>query len=111
MEEILTCPVCHVAVRPTDFFCYNCGKNLHQAPLSANLNTQIGIYLGSVFLAPMGIIWGLRYLRQPDATSKRIGVTAMALSVITILVLTRWLVGTYNAAMNQVNQMQNLQGF
>jgi hypothetical protein len=111
MEEILTCPVCHVTVRPTDFFCYNCGKNLQQAPPPISLNSQIGIYLGSVFLAPMGIIWGLRYLKQSDTPSKRIGVLAMALSVITILVVTRWLIGTYNAAMTQVNQIQNLQGF
>jgi hypothetical protein len=59
----------------------------------------------------MGIIWGLRYLKQSDTASKRIGVLAMALSIITILVVTRWLVGTYNAAMTQVNQIQNLQGF
>lgn len=111
MEEVTVCPVCHVTVRPTDFFCYNCGKNLHAAPLASSVNTQIGIYLGSVLLAPMGIIWGLKYLKQSDPVSKRIGVIAMTLSVTTIFIATRWLLGTYNAAMVQVNQIKNLQGF
>jgi len=33
----------------------------------------------------MGIIWGLRYLKQQDVASKKVGVIAMTLSILAIL--------------------------
>lgn len=111
MEEVLTCPVCHVAVKPTDFFCYNCGKNLHGTPPTTSVSSQIALYLGSIFLAPMGIIWGFRYLRQSDSTSRRIGIIAMSLSIISIMIVAKLLMSTYTSALDQVNQIQNLEGF
>lgn len=111
MDEIVMCPVCHVTVRPTDFFCFNCGKNLHAAPPGTAPFDQIKLYLGSVFLTPMGIIWGLRYLRAEDQKAKIVGVVAMALSVITIIIATQYAVNLMNSINGQVGkQLQRIEG-
>ena len=107
-----TCPQCHVAVKPTDFFCYNCGKNLHAKPLPTNLSTEIMYYAGSILLPPLGFWWGMKYLKQPDAVSKRIGIVSMVLTVIFFIVTSAWIVGYVNTLNATVNsQLNGLQGF
>lgn len=111
MDEILTCPVCHIAVRPTDFFCFNCGKNLHAPPPGITPADQIKLYLGSVFLTPMGIIWGLRYLREDNQTSKIVGIIAMILSIVTLIVVTQYTVSLVNSINSQLGtQFQGMEG-
>lgn len=105
------CPVCHVSVRPADYFCYNCGKNLHPVPPSTTPGTILKIMLGSIFLAPMGIIWGFRYIPQKDVRSKIVGFAAMALSILTLVILVQYTVSTINTVQSQVNkQLENFQG-
>ncbi len=112
MDEISLCPGCHVAVRPTDYFCFNCGKNLRAAPPGTTPADQIKLYLGSVFLAPMGIFWGLRYLRVDNGRSKIVGIIAMALSVVTLILVTRYTVNLVNTLNTQVEkQLQGIEGF
>lgn len=112
MEENAGCPVCHAAIRPTDYFCFNCGKNLKPQPPSTSVSSQALLYLGSLFLPPLGIIWGWRYLRQPNSASKIIGGVSILLTLIS-LVITMWLVTkTVNTVNQQVNQQLRLiQGF
>jgi len=56
MENIsAVCPTCHQPVSPEDYFCPNCGKDLKAKPLSVSITTQIGIYLLSIFLPPLGL--------------------------------------------------------
>jgi len=99
-------------VKQTDFFCYNCGKNLKEKPLSTALATQLMYYAGSVLLPPFGIIWGLRYLKQPDPVARRIGIINIALTVVSLIVTTIWAVNLINGINAQVNQQLNgLQGF
>lgn len=107
-----TCPQCHVAVRPTDFFCYNCGKNLHAKPLSTSLTTEIMYYAGSILLPPLGFWWGMKYLKQPDAASKRIGVISMALTTISSIITSVWVIN-YIKMLNATvsSQLNGLQGF
>ncbi len=112
MEETSLCPACHIAVRPTDYFCSNCGKNLHAAPPGTTTTDQIKLYLGSVFLAPMGIFWGLRYLREESQKSKIAGIVAMALSIITFIVAVQYTVNLVNTINSQVGkQLQGIEGF
>ncbi len=99
-------------VRPTDYFCSNCGKNLHPASLGTTVVDQTKLYLGSVFLAPMGIFWGMRYLREKDDTSKIVGVIAMLLSIITLVVVIQYTVSFMNTINSQVGkQFQGIEGF
>lgn len=115
MDEVADppmCPFCHVTVRPMDYFCSNCGKNLHPAPLGITLYDQVKLYLGSVFLAPMGIIWGMRHLREKEDKSKIVGVIAMLLSVITLIVAIQYTISFANTINSQVGkQLQGIEGF
>lgn len=105
------CPVCHTVVRPTDYFCFNCGANLHPKPPSTSVENQIMLYLGSFFLPPMGFIWGYKYIKETDQKSKVIGYVSFALTVIAILIAVRSTMAIINSVTSQVNQIQNLQGF
>ena len=112
VEEEPTCPVCHVSVKPSDYFCFNCGKNLHPQPPSTSIFNQIVLYSGSIFLPPLGILWGLRYLRQEKQSTKMVGLIAIALTLISLIVVTRITIDFINTLNNQVNeQIQNFQGF
>ena len=111
MDEVLTCPSCHISVRPTDYFCFNCGKNLHPAPPSTAIEEQIKLYLGSIFLPPMGIIWGLRYLKQPDQKSKIAGWIMIILTVIVLWLAIKWTVDIVNGVDKQMSQFNSAQGF
>lgn len=103
------CPSCHVAVRPTDYFCFNCGANLKPVPPSLSIGKQLMLYIGSVILAPFGIIWGWRYLRQPNSKSKIVGTIAIVLTLITLTVVTVYAINIINEAQDELHrQLQNV---
>ncbi|QQG47049.1 MAG: hypothetical protein HY044_02820 [Candidatus Woesebacteria bacterium] len=112
MEELnLKCPTCHVDVRQTDFFCYNCGKKLKSKPLSTSITTQALIYLGSFLLPPMGIIWGIKYLRQENSQSKIVGMIAILLTIISLILTIIFTINFVNSLNSQINsQLQNFGG-
>lgn len=106
------CPVCHTVVRPSDYYCFNCGKNLHEKPLSTSLTTELMYYAGSLLLPPMGIWWGFKYLRQDDPVSKRIGYMCMVITVVATILAVRWTMQIMTGVNAQVNQqLQGIQGF
>jgi hypothetical protein len=110
MEPI--CPQCHVAVRPTDFFCYNCGKNLKPKLLSTTLTTEIMYYAGSLVLPPLGYWWGIKYLKQPDPASKRIGILCIVITTISFIVTSIWAVDYINKINATVSsQLNGVGGF
>lgn len=90
MDPQLICPHCKSNVSLLDFFCPVCGKKLKEKPLSTSLSKQLLIYLLSTLLPPLGLWPAVKYLRQPDEKSKKIGITAIILTVISII-LTIWL--------------------
>jgi hypothetical protein len=106
------CPQCHIAVRPSDFFCFNCGKNLKPKLLPTGIGTEIMYYAGSILLPPLGYWWAAKYLRQPDAASKRIGVVSIVLTTVSLIVSTVLLVGYINKLNSTVgSQLNGLDGF
>lgn len=104
MEPV--CTQCHTTVRPTDFFCYNCGKNLKEKPFSISLTTQLLYYAGSVLLPPFGIIWGLRYLKQTDTVAKRVGLICIVLTIVSLVVMTIWTMKIMSGIIVQLNGVQ-----
>ena len=109
---IAVCPGCHASVRPTNYFCFNCGKNLKSKPPATSITRQLFIYAASLFLPPLGIIWGIRYLRQDDQKSKIIGWVAIILTLLSIIVSVKLTFDVVNGINEAVNsQMQNFQGF
>lgn len=48
---------------------------------------QIIIYLVSFFLAPLGLGWGLKYVRSKDMNVRLIGVAAIVLTTVSIVLV------------------------
>jgi len=95
-----TCPHCNNPILPIDIFCPACGKKLKRSDLSTGIQKQIGVYLLSFFLPPFGLFPAIKYLRQADSKSKKIGVIALVLTVISILItisLTKLVLGTFES--------------
>ncbi len=110
MEENTLCPICHQSVRPIDYFCSNCGKNLRPRPLSTSFSSQISLYVKTLLLPPLGIVWGFRYLRQPDAKSKIVGLITIVITVIEIVFLVKFTINLINIVNQQVSQQAQLFG-
>jgi len=90
MDFQTTCIYCKGGISLSDYFCPNCGKKLKEKLLSTTFSKQLLIYLVSFFLPPLGIWPAIKYLRQQDEKSKKIGLTAIFLTIISI-VATSWL--------------------
>lgn len=112
VEQPILCPACHVAIKQSDYFCFNCGKNLHPAPPSLSFGSLTGFSIGSIVLPPMGIIWGFRYIRSQDSKAKIFGFVLIGLTVIELFILTDITVKAYNTINEQIQQqLPNIQGF
>jgi len=107
MDFQTVCPQCKGNVSSLDFFCPNCGKKLKEPPLSTTLLKQTLIYALSLFLPPAGVWPAIKYLRQPDEKSKRVGIIALLFTVISII-LTIWLsMGFLNSFTKRLNTQYN----
>jgi hypothetical protein len=103
-------------VRATDFFCFNCGKSLKPRPLATSFEALLMYYLGAVVLPPMGIIWGIKYLRQGNQTAKIHGAILIGITIIELIYVTIWTVNFMHTISSQINgqlngQPNGLQGF
>ena len=107
---MITCPNCHQSIKSIDYFCANCGKKLRNKPLSTSLSTQVILYIKTLLLPPMGIIWGIRYLRQSDSVSKWVGFIAIVITIIEIIWITQSTISIINFTNQQVSQQMNLYG-
>ncbi len=99
-----SCPKCHGQIEATDYFCKSCGVKIKNKPLSTALFTQLKIYLFSLLLPPLGLIPAIKYLRQEDRSSKKIGVVIVVITILS-LVITTWLImgylNTFNESLNK----------
>lgn len=71
---------------------------------------MIGVLIGSVLFPPMGIVWGVRYLRNVSQKTKIIGVVAIALTIVSLVWTTVYVIGVLNEVNGRVNErIENLQ--
>jgi len=95
-----TCLYCRGNIVLADYFCPHCGKKLREKPLATNLARQIYIYLLSLLLPPLGLWPAIKYLRQQDEKSKKIGLAALVLTIISLLAAI-WLSMGFINSLNQ----------
>ena len=112
MDFQTICPYCKGNISLSNYFCPNCGKKLKGKLLSTTFLKQLLIYFVSLFLPPLGIWFAIKYLRQQDEKSKKIGLTALFLTIISI-VITSWLtvslINSFNKGLsNQLNLYQGI---
>ncbi len=108
MDVNLKCPYCGAPIDASFYFCPNCGKKLRIKPEETSVIRQIGVYLLSFFLPPLGLWPAYRYLRQKDGKSKTIGWIAVILTIVS-LILAVWLLQGLSNYLNQsINSQLNL---
>ncbi len=86
MESILTCPSCKATISTTDYFCPNCGKSIKSKPLSTSISKQLFVYAISILLPPIGLWWAIKYFKQHEDSSKKIGIAIVVLTVASLAV-------------------------
>jgi hypothetical protein len=67
-------------------FCPNCGKPLRIMPPATTVSRQIVVYLVSFFIAPFGLWYAWKYLKQDDKKSNIIGVVVIVITIAAIAV-------------------------
>lgn len=107
MEKISSeaaCPTCHAPVSAAENFCPQCGAKLKELPLSISPRKQAFIYLISFFLAPFGLPFAFKYLKQSDPKARRVGYIVITLTILAIILMV-WIT---NAFTNWEYQSVNL---
>ncbi|MBI4008974.1 zinc ribbon domain-containing protein [Candidatus Roizmanbacteria bacterium] len=102
----MRCPNCQFNIQPEWYFCPNCGKLLKEKPISISILKQITIYFISFFLAPFGLAWGFKYIRNPDRKVKLIGLVSILLTILSIGLL----ITIFKNFMDQYAQILNNYG-
>lgn len=105
------CPRCHIQVRSTDYYCFNCGKNLKPAPPKTDITSQIFLYLKSFILPPLGLWWALPYLKQKEFKFKLIGVIAIILTLLSVVLAIKLAQDFSNILNEQINQSLKSYGY
>jgi hypothetical protein len=105
-----TCPFCHFQLLQNYYFCPNCGKKINEPPITTV--KEIGVYLLSIFLPPLGLWPGIRCLFSKSQRTKKVGAIAIVLTILST-VITIWLsVAAFNSlsqsVSSQLNQVQNV---
>lgn len=111
---VKSCSTCHQPVQESDFFCANCGAKLKEPAPSMTLMSQVILYAGSVFIPPMGIFWSRKYFRYPDSKARKIGMIAVALTLVSLLftiVTTLQVVNSLNAQLNSQLDVYDLENY
>ena len=99
--ENASCHFCQFKTQSGWFFCPNCGKELKEKVLVVSVSKQILIYSVSFFLAPLGLGWGIKYVRSKDKKIRNIGIISIALTILAIILM-------IGVTMNFINQYSNL---
>jgi len=108
MENIPTntnyfCPICKFSVQNDWFFCPNCAHELKEKIPNITLGKQLVIYLVSFFLTPLGLGWGLKYIRSKDNKVKMIGAISILLTIISIVMM----IAAFKSFAEQYGKMLN----
>ena len=107
------CPQCGVAIPADAYFCPNCGKKLAEPPVSTSVLMQVGLYTFAIFLPPLGLWPGIKYVRRGNAANdlnaRRVGWITIALTIISTIVTTWLTIAFLNSYIDMLNR--SLGGF
>ena len=104
----MVCPACKASVQSSANFCPNCGRRLRTTPPATSVSKQVIVYLVSFFLAPLGLWYAWKYLKQDDNKSRKIGVAAIALTIISVAITIWTVVGLFNSVSPLVRSLSGL---
>lgn len=80
----ISCSSCRAILPASAYFCPQCGIKLKEPPLSTSIGKQALIYFISFFLAPFGLGYAFKYLKQSDPKARKIGIISLVLTILAI---------------------------
>lgn len=112
MDPILTppnsppvCGKCGNQIRPTDNYCSNCGVQVREQQVS--IGKQIYIYLVSILLPPLGLIWTFKYFRASHSNQRTVAIVSLLLTIIGTVVTLWMFFGFMQTLQQQMNAVLN----
>ena len=111
MDQVV-CPWCDTVFSKEFLYCPHCGVKV-EGNGGISWGKQLSVYSLSVFLPPLGIFPGFKYLFNKHAQVKRVGIIAIILTIVATVVtiwMTMGLVNSINSQLNtQLDQYQYLE--
>jgi predicted RNA-binding Zn-ribbon protein involved in translation (DUF1610 family) len=104
----IVCSSCSIQMISSANYCPNCGKPLKTISPATTVSRQIIVYLISFFLAPFGLWYAWKYLKQDDGISKTIGIVAIALTIVAVAVAIWTTAGLFNTVSQYLNSLRGL---
>ena len=99
------CGVCHKEVLDEYYFCPNCGNNLKEGEKPVSVIIQIGLYALAIFLPPLGLWPGVKYIMKKNKQAKIVGWVVVFLTLASSA-LTIW--GIFVAFDTYLGQLDSL---
>ena len=103
------CPTCKFGIIEGYSYCPHCGTKLKDVQFEISVEKQIGVYLLSFFLPPLGLFPGIRYLKNPDDKAKHVGLIAIFLTILSTIITVWATIGFINQVNKSLNQQINIQ--
>jgi hypothetical protein len=100
---LVPCPSCQFQTQPDWYFCPNCAKELREKPPVISVGKQIFMYLVSFFLTPLGLGWGIKYIKFKDQKTKTIGIICIVLTALSLI----FMVMSVKSFIDQYGKMLN----
>lgn len=108
----ILCPFCNTTIENTAYFCPNCGKQLKNTPSDTSTLKKIVVYAVSLLLPPFGLWYAWKYLQTGDYESRKVGVIAIVLTILSIIVtfiVTFWITADFmNSLFQSLNGLNGL---
>ncbi len=104
----MVCSACNASMLRSANFCPNCGKPLRTIPPATSVSRQIVVYLVSFFIAPFGLWFAWKYLKQNDEKSKIIGLVAIAFTIVSVAITVWTIAGLFNSVSQILNSLSGL---
>jgi hypothetical protein len=103
------CPKCRSVILPNTNFCPSCGFKVKDPAVVMTLTKQVGLYLVSFLLPPLGLWPGIKYLKNPDEKIRHVGLIAIFLTVFSIIISIWAYVGFIKTINKTLNQQINIE--
>ena len=109
--ESAICPKCKTPIFQISFFCYHCGNKIKEPPVSTGTGRQIWLYFVSFFFPPLGLIPGIKYLRQENPQAQKIGFVAIFLTILSVVITAIIMFQLIAQAQQQIQAQLSLPGY
>ncbi|PIY69543.1 hypothetical protein COY90_00095 [Candidatus Roizmanbacteria bacterium CG_4_10_14_0_8_um_filter_39_9] len=112
MSDTNICSTCHAMLQPEWYFCPHCGKPSKEQIPNISFFKQMLIYFVSFFLAPLGLMWGIKFVKYNDQKVRIVGIIAIILTVLSFILMAikfKGFMDQYRGVINNIQSVNSIQ--